>query len=388
MKDFNKISKGFFAVNRKAGFFRMLFIVLCFLILWSFLAIFFSVIKPMGFFALSIYPKIETSNLAISILGDILKAYFSIGALASLLLILLFFWLSTNPVLNFFNVLFPEFPVKTIKQHLFFQAFSLGAVPEFPLSTNYTSCQRSELNKIFPNGPMKIKIDPGFSLILKNNEKYSGISNFESRKPLDVLLGHDDEFILGMKNISKTLKVTIPDPKLLFSNSPFINILVTYSYPYLPQIELNNDRKMTNFVIGLNAKKLEPIVETIISMGTFQSFNDYNTLKMSMQSTQSESHPLQSKEKVVGNQQFYAIRFLGISFKQINIKRNRKIPMYPYYRAIKQTDTNIDNRATIATNMQTLASLINSNVRQHMLYLIGSNLINLTIISIGDFIFK
>lgn len=385
----NNISDGFFTVNPKAGFIRLLFIILCFIIFWSLLAIFFSVINPLGPLNLSFFPELGPSNLAISILNDILSAYFTFGAIAGFSLMIMIFWLSAIPVVNFYNNLIPKIPVNIIKQYLLNCAFSIRGILEFHFSQISDSFPEIDTNQIFPYGPMKIWIDPGIMLIIRQKEKYRFITNLKSKKPMDVSLDHCDEIKCRLNNFSKTVRFTYEDPNLTLCDSPFFDIVITYTYLFPSEQELRNIENTNNLINAYDSKELKPIIETIINMGINQSLKEYKKSFESLQGDNlSKSFPLQENNHNSNTQRRFAIRYHFNSFKQPKIKRNRKLPMYLLHGLNKKTELLVDDPVLIESKMESFASLINLNINHYMTYLLGTQIISARIKSIGEFNFR
>ena len=164
----NKFVKKCFQVNSQAGILRLFFTFILFFLFWSFLALISSIYNPLGKFNFSLFPYIASSNLAISLLNDMLTAYFSIFSLSILLLIIFTFTLSFFSVATLSSMFDESTSLKPNKELLSYDAFSIPSLKYYHFPMEYSSEVENNKSLIFPNGPLNASIKPGYALAINS----------------------------------------------------------------------------------------------------------------------------------------------------------------------------------------------------------------------------
>ncbi len=108
MKHLQNSLKDLVQVNPHAGYLRLGFMLISVFILWSVLAMISAAFNPLGNLNLHLIPDLPTSNLAVSLLMDILQAYFSTFTICCLALFIYIFYISFETIAVFYFRLNPH----------------------------------------------------------------------------------------------------------------------------------------------------------------------------------------------------------------------------------------------------------------------------------------
>lgn len=374
-------------VNPHAGYLRLGFMLISVFILWSVLAMISAVFNPLGSLNLHLIPDLSTSNLAVSLLMDILQAYSSAFTICCLALFIYIFYICFETIAVFCFRLNPQQPIKNIKAYLTNCAFSIPQKDKLNLpNDSYLSGKEKTLS--VSEGPFNAVVKPGYALFIKKHGKIRPQIIFGGKDNKEVFLDHQDKVIdiynIAPVSISLHLENNMED----IFQSPFINVELTYFYDFSHRQD--TAEQFSNLFQSCDSNSLRPTLDRIISLEIKRAINQYSQNSFNIGSP-SENHPQKiqntTDNKFTFNQHSHTPDNYSFHFKKNldknAIRRNRKRLVYvsPGFGRLSE----LNEKKIHSENMtERINEILKVNFLQTMDVLFGTKIISVKIISISE----
>jgi hypothetical protein len=387
----NKFAKKFFQVNSQAGFLRLFFTFISFFLFWSFLALINSIYSPLRNFNFSLLPQIVSNNLAISLLNEMLTAYFSIFSLSILSLIIFTFILSFLTIAFLSSILDGSTSLKLDKDLLSYDAFSTPSLKYYRFPLEYSSEWKNDKSLIFPKGPLNASIEPGYALLINSFGSNKVLVNSNTDKDLNINL-HYQEKVIDCFNIEPVkLEFIFDNPSKRPDRSSKLKFNLSYSYQVQDLANANDQSPINKFFEHFDSTNIRTILEKLIISEVrsafskvapeSKAFSSVSTIPLSENKAIDKLHvdmkPHQKKHK---NFSFRIIHYPCFPAAT----RNRKRQMY--LNPILQGKLEIDDKSVYISPpyLESVNSILLENFNNAIAYFFASNVIKLKIISIEE----
>jgi hypothetical protein len=380
VKNFRKSLKELIQVNPEAGYLRLFFSAVLAFILWSLLAIISAFFNPLGKLDLSKVLEFNSTNLAISLFRDLLKAYFSLFTIASLILLLSVFYISFKTLAEFYARLKSFSSTRISKNYLSNCAFSIPQTHKYLFPDDFTNASGD-----IPDGPFKAAVKPGYALLISSRKNYSvRFNDSDNSDNLEMSLGHQEK-IIDCFNINPA-SISFKTEENSRSKSFLIELVYSFELP----VEHKNINQFLKIFELSDSKIIREIIEKILVSEVKVSINQYfwDTAGLfSFSTDQTQKKITSDNSKMAGEfKQKTNGMFLNISskFQKQVIKRNRKRPIY-LSPAIstdaypKNTDENLS-----PSLVDILNGSLTINLKNTMLNLFGADIIKAKILKINE----
>lgn len=379
MNNLRKPLKEFFQVNHEAGLLRLFLAVILTFILWSLLAAISALFKPLGSLNFGNILDINSQNLALSLLLDIINAYFSTFSISLLILFLLIAYTSFDSISNFYKSLKSFSSKRVSKNHLSSCAFSFPKRKMFLFTKEYIKYPGN-----IPDGPFEAAIESGYAILVSNGVNYSVEFNKD---------GNSDNFVVSIPFRKKIVDCFSLNPaSISFKTEEQIStksFLIEVAYSYNLPSDNENLAKFASMLALCDSGKIRKIIENILISETNVSLSQYlrNSLGSSAPTLEQVSekpiHKNENKTEEIDQKKHTIFNFYKIIQDQ-GIKRNRKrlvyLPPSP-----KVASISINNEENLSTSLKDqLNELLSKNLQSTLLTLFGTVSLNAEIINIQE----
>ena len=389
MKKPHKSLKGLFRVSDQAGYLRFFSTIILFFIIWSLLAIIYSVYIPLGKLKLILVPNFYSSNLAESLFRDILNTYFSVFTLSILFLIIIIFWLSFITISAFYSrwIIFPS--IKDNKDYLSYCAFSIPGIKHYQFPNDVLINTESKMIFSFPEGPLKASIKPGYALFASNKGICKTWVNPSDHDDLAVTIEHQDKIIDCFNINPGTLDILFENHFKDLFQSPYIKIDMAYSFPFPDTHDTPEQSLFMNLFSLCDSRNIQSIIEKVIIAEVKTAFLQFSKDSIVQIEQPKENEMKRGKEKRnIKSPNHHKTDAFFVSFiknpEQRAVKRNRKRLMYLNNRLYPNIDSRQEEYKISSTLIESLNEILTKNIQGTMAYLFGSEIIEVKIIAIGE----
>ena len=380
MNNFRKSLKELFQINHQAGILRLFLAAALTFVLWSLLAAISASLDPLGSLDWRNILGINSGNLALSLVFDIVNSYFSIFSFFLILLFLLVALFSFETITDFYT--------------------HLKSLPANKISRDYlTSCafsfpKRKKL--LFPDdligsgnilqGPLEAVIKPGYALLVKSREDYSvKFNTSDNSENFEVSLAFREKLIDCFNLKPSSISFSCREDQKLAKSFLFE---VTYGY----DIPADNENmvKFANMLALFDSGNIRKIIESVLISEAKIALSQYYR-----NSPEPSANPLnQVQEKPIDNKKnasreleqkkYWMVQFFYKKVKDRGIKRNRKRPVY-FMPSHEATALVANHEETFSPSLKDqLNELLAANLQNTLTYLFGTDCIKAKIINIHE----
>lgn len=383
MKKLRKSLKELAQVNPQAGYLRLFFLVILIFIFWSLLAIISTSFNPLGNLISRKISSINSSNLAFSLFLDILKAYFSMFSISSLILFLSIFYISFETIADLYSKIISISSKRLSKNYLSNCAFSIPQTCSYRFPDYFNNSLENKIS--FPDGPLNAVLKPGYALFVRENGIYKTWINHKSNTDdSKFTLGHQDKIVDCFSISPATISISSGD----IIQSKFIKIELAYSYN-LPVDHESVDQSKIMFEL-CNSNNMRSLIEKILVSEVKACINQYfhnSSIPLPFFNTQSLIDKKTNNKKLAKEfgqkANFVFINFMR-KFRERVVKRNRKRPIYLSPGLSPDNDFKDKVEDSSQSLIDTLNDSFNTNLLKTTGILFGANIINAKIIKIYE----
>jgi hypothetical protein len=383
--------KKLFQLNSQAGYLRLFFTIILLFLLWSFLALINAIYNPLGKLNLTLFPNIISSNLALSLIKDILKAYFSIFSLGVLFLLILTFNMCFLSVVSISSILGEATTFKEKRDLLSYYAFSIPALKKynFPIVSYPESENDSSL--FLPNGPLIASIKAGYALFISSHAENKVWANLSTEKQMDISLEYQEKVIDCFNIQPGKIQLVLDNPLNDFYKSFKIKIDLAYFYQVPDQQNGNDQSSIKNLFEYFGSPNIRYIIEKVIISEVKTTFTQLALESKDILSL--PRNPIDDKNEIssINNIRNHHIKMQEkISF-HINhypvfqtVKRNRKRSLYLNPNLFSIFNNKINGVNIPQSYLEIINEKIMTNFQNTMKYFFGSEVVKIKILSFGE----